>query len=304
MIAELKIERILFATDYYENSRLALDYAVTFAQHFNATVLMLHVVYLSQAATELELMTSRPSVSRKEAQERLDVLASGVRRTGLKVETYVKDGIPCEEILKAATSHHVDMLVLGAHGIHRGVEHLVLGSNTEKILLSSTCPTLTVGAHVLAGFNLALHLREILYYSDFTADAAAAASYAILLGKEFDVPVDVCQLLPSIADDNPELRQKLAEEYCEVLRRAIPEWQSEWLTPAFHIERSMKTEQMLARARNHSAGLIVLGVHPKSFLGRHLHSSFAYQLLANATCRFSPLDRNNSQRLNTGTTLD
>jgi nucleotide-binding universal stress UspA family protein len=46
----------------------------------------------------------------------------------------------------------------------------------------------------------------------------------------------------------------------------------------------MKTEQMLARARSRSAGLIVLGVHAKSFLERHLHSSFAYQLLANATC--------------------
>lgn len=284
MIPEIKMERILFATDYLESSRLALDYAVAFAHQFQACIVMLHVVQLSQAAVEAELTTSGLSVSRREAQDRLEVLASGVRHTGLHVEARIEDGDPCEEILKAVSVHRADLLVLGVHGVHRGVEHLLLGSNTEKILLSSTCPTLTVGAHVLAGFSVALHLREILYFSDFTADAAAAASYAVLLGKALHVPVDVCHLLPSIAENDFELRRKLADEYSDTIRRALPGWESEWCTPAFHLQRGMKTEQMLARARSQNAGLIVLGVHAKAFLERHLHSSFAYQLLANATC--------------------
>jgi nucleotide-binding universal stress UspA family protein len=47
MRAPMKIDRILYATDLLENSRLALDYAVCFAQHFKATIVMLHVVLLS-----------------------------------------------------------------------------------------------------------------------------------------------------------------------------------------------------------------------------------------------------------------
>ena len=180
MIPEFRMERILFATDYLESSRLALDYAVAFAHQFKASIVMLHVVQLSQAAVEAELTSSRLSVSRSEAQDRLEVLAAGVRHTGLQVEAHIKDGDPCEEILKAVSVHRADLLVLGVHGVHRGVGHLLLGSNTEKLLLSSTCPTLTVGAHVLAGFSVPLHLREILYFSDFTAEAAAAASYAVL----------------------------------------------------------------------------------------------------------------------------
>jgi nucleotide-binding universal stress UspA family protein len=157
MIPELKIERILFATDYLESSRLGLDYAVAFARQFQASIVMLHVVQLSQAAVETELTSSRASVSRREAQDRLEVLASGVRHTGLHVEAHIEDGDPCEEILKAVSVHRADLLVLGVHGVHRGAEKLLLGSNTEKILLSSTRPTLTVGAHVLAGFSVALH---------------------------------------------------------------------------------------------------------------------------------------------------
>ncbi len=40
MLAKLKTDRILFATDFLESSRLALDYAVPFARHFKAPIIM------------------------------------------------------------------------------------------------------------------------------------------------------------------------------------------------------------------------------------------------------------------------
>ena len=90
---------VLFATDYSENSRLALDYAVMFAQRFKATVYTLHVVLLSQAAQEAELESSGPSLSRKSADRRLEA-AGGLRRLGLEVETHRLDG-PAAEVIPA-----------------------------------------------------------------------------------------------------------------------------------------------------------------------------------------------------------
>ena len=46
----------------------------------------------------------------------------------------------------------------------------------------------------------------------------------------------------------------------------------------------MEIDEIIDRAQSHSAGLIVLGAHTESQLGRHLHTSFAYHLLAKATC--------------------
>ena len=43
-------------------------------------------------------------------------------------------------------------------------------------------------------------------------------------------------------------------------------------------------DQMIERAQSERARLIVLGVRTQSQLGRHLHTSFAYHLLAKATC--------------------
>jgi nucleotide-binding universal stress UspA family protein len=284
MPTDIQINRILFATDFLESSRLALDYAVALASHFHATIIMLHVVELSSAAQEAEARTSHPSLTRKSAQQRLEALAKGVRRLGVEVEMYVEDGLPCTVILQSCSTHSANLLVLGIHGIHRGLEHLLIGSNTEKILLSATCPTLTVGAHVFSGIDLTLHLNQILYFSDFTPEATAAAPYAIFFSKQFHAPIDVCISMPPIAEDNPSLTTQLAETYSDSMKQVLQDIQPEWSTTAFQLEHGMEIDQIVERAQSEHTGLIVLGVHTESHLGRHLHTSFAYHLLANASC--------------------
>lgn len=284
MLAQPKVERILFATDFLASSRVALDYAAAFANHFKATLIMLHAVELPYPAREAETATSRPSVSRRLACERLEAIANGVRCTGLQVETVVVDGIPSDVILRAVDYHAADLLVLGVHGVHRGLAHLLIGSNTERILLSANCPTMTVGAHVMAGVDPALHFKEILYFSDFTPEATAAAPYAVFLGKEFHAPIDLCQLMPDVADNSPQVQNVLAENYCETMKKLLPDAASTWCSPSFHLDHGMEIDEIIERAQSQSAGLIVLGVHTESQLGRHLHTSFAYHLLAKATC--------------------
>jgi nucleotide-binding universal stress UspA family protein len=280
----INIKRILFATDFLESSRIALDYAVALAHHFEAGIVMVHAIDLSDPAREAELTMHAPCMSRKEATGRLDAFAAGVRRTGLTVETFVEDGVPYEVVLDAVQRHNIDLLVLGVHGIHRGLKHLLIGSNTETILLAATCPTLTVGPHVMSGIDLTLHLEEVLYLSDFTPEAAAAAPYALFFGHSFGVPVDVCQLLPVIAENNPRLRDEIAEDYCATMKRVLNSEESDWCLSAYQLDRSIAIDQIIDRAKKQTAGIIVLGAQIESHLGRHLHTSFAYQLLAKATC--------------------
>jgi nucleotide-binding universal stress UspA family protein len=162
--------------------------------------------------------------------------------------------------------------------------HLLIGSNTEKILMAVSCPTLSVGAHVLAGIDLRLKLKEILYCSDLTPEAAAAGSYALLLGKAFDVPVEVCNMAATLLDEDPDEARQLAETYCQALRKIMPEAADLWCIPAFHLEHGFELDEIVARAEVESSRLIVLGVHAETQLRRHLHTSFAYQLLTKAVC--------------------
>lgn len=281
MTAQIKFERVLFATDFLESSRLALDYAVAFAGSFGATIVMLHVLELTQAAREAEAETARPSLMRRVAEERLELLAAGVRRLGCTVEVTVEDGIPCQIILQAVDKHRADLLVLGVHGIHRGLEHLLIGSNTEKILLSAKCPTLTVGAHVLSGVGLQLKTNEIIYFNDFTAEAAAAAPYSAYLSEKLEASTQICQISTSNGAGN-----HVMEEQPEDIPKMMPFHDLAVLerSRVFQLQKGEELDQVLSIAKSHNAGLIVLGVRPTSQLGRHLRTSFAYNLLATATC--------------------
>lgn len=279
-----KIRRILFATDFLASSQLALDYAVAFAHHFNATIIMLHAVELSYPAREAETESRRPSVTRWQIMDRLETVAVGIRNSGIQVETYVEEGVPSDVILHAISSHSADLLVLGIHSVHRGISHLIIGSNMEKILLAATCPTMTIGNHVLTGIDPILHLNEIIYYTDFTPEAAVAAPYAAFLAKEFNVPVDVCELLPEDADSLLRLGQNPKIEVDRTSSTVATASQSPHSRPALQLERGMEFDQIIDRAESLRAGLIVLGVHTVSQLGRHMHTSFAYQLLSKASC--------------------
>jgi nucleotide-binding universal stress UspA family protein len=278
------VKTIAFATDFLVNSRLALDYAVGFAHRYKARLQMMHVFHASQAANEAELLYDGPSMSRRSREMRLEAFAAGVRRAGVEVEWELLEGWMPDTLLARIQEKIPDLLVLGTHGIYHGLGHLLIGSNAEAVLLSSPCPTLTVGRHVLGGVGLQLDFERILYITDFTPEAAVAAPYAVALREEFGAHLDVCHLISEAIGESPKLRNQVAQEYCEAMKRILPSAEEAWCTPAYQLEQGAPAEDILRRARADAAGLIVLGVKAASFLERHLHSSFAYELVATAVC--------------------
>jgi nucleotide-binding universal stress UspA family protein len=281
---QFSIRRIVFATDFLESSRLALDYAVAFAHCYRATLVIVHVFELSAEAEEVELLGHRPSVSRQNAERRLEAFASGVRRSGIQVEVDLRDGEPCAGVLGSAVDNHADLLVLGTHGVHGGLEHLVIGSNAEKILLSAQCPTLTVGKHVMAGIDLEPRFDDILFVSDFSEEAAAAAAYAWALARDLGIEVKTLQIVPEGDGHSPEARKKCAEQFCSSLAIEASIAASDWRTPEYHLERSVSAEEVIRLAERSVNSLLVLGVRAESHVERHLHTSFAYELVLRAGC--------------------
>jgi nucleotide-binding universal stress UspA family protein len=295
---KLPMQNVVFATDFLESSRLALDYAVAFSHHYGARLTIMHAFELSHEADEAEFISGKPSLSREHALTRLQAFATGVKRTGVNVDTDLREGDPCAAMLDSATQNSADLLVLGTHGIYRGLQHVLVGSNAEKVLLSSRCPTLTVGRHVMAGIDLNLNFNQILYISDFSPESVRAARYAADLAHDLDIPP---LLLPVGAEEEkqPGIRERKIEAFCAELDSAGPFPHREWCDPAYTLEQLVSAEGLLDRSRTCSDTLMVLGVHARSRLNRHMHASFAYELVAKASCPLlsirAPLDPKSSQ---------
>ncbi|MEX0588874.1 MAG: universal stress protein [Cyanobium sp.] len=55
----------------------------------------------------------------------------------------VVHALPYQAIVEAAERHGADLIVMASHG-RRGLEGVVLGSETQRVLTHSTCPVLVV----------------------------------------------------------------------------------------------------------------------------------------------------------------
>lgn len=277
------IKTILLATDFLPNSRLAVDYAAVFAHRFHAHLIMAHAFEFGPHGKTVEVVSHMPCRERREAEARVRAFAQNLQNVGISAEWAVEEGPVPPTILQRGSHLKADLLVIGTQGVHRGIGHLLIGSNTEALMLGAPCPTLTIGPYVHGGINPDGSFDRLLCLSDFTPASAKAAAYAYGLAQDFGAPVELFQLPPDFARSDPQQLNQLAREYCAALASYKPEIEEEWCTPEFQLARVITPEEIRRQAMD-SQTLMIMGVQPASFLGRHLHVSLPYRLLAEAAC--------------------
>lgn len=138
----IALKHILLPTDFSDASMNALRYARAFAENFQATIHLLHVIDLSFVAA---WEGYAPAIVREDverhARQRLEQLLADA--PVLPVQRTVVDGAPFVEIVRYARARNIDLIVMGTHG--RGpVAHMLLGSVAEKVVRKAPCPVLTV----------------------------------------------------------------------------------------------------------------------------------------------------------------
>lgn len=288
--SEISIRTVLLATDFEHSSRVALGYAADVARRFQARLVLVHAFELDPVATNVEVVDHKKSRTRRDAEARLQAFASEVESVGITTKQLLIEGTVPSAILKSISKYDADLLVLGTQGVRKGVSHFLLGSNTEALMLSSPCPTLTIGPHVPEVTEFELGLRRIAYISDFTAASARAVPIVERLSAELDVPMEMYQLLAEQGGTNSPSPRQLAEEFCAALKALGTATDQKWCSAEFQLEHIRRADKLLPESLYPST-LIVLGVESTSFLGRHLHTSYAYRLLANAACPIVTIPR-------------
>jgi nucleotide-binding universal stress UspA family protein len=191
-----QIRTILLATDFLPISRLALDYATAFAHPFDARLVIVNVFELDPVAQNVELVDHMPSRTRRTSEARLAAFTSDVIRRGISADSLLVEGIVSEAILATAAKINADLLVLGTQGVHRALDHFIFGSNTEALMLSTPCPTVTIGPHVHGGFGLELGFRRIICISDLTSASAVAGNTAQILARSLGCEIDFYHVSP------------------------------------------------------------------------------------------------------------
>jgi nucleotide-binding universal stress UspA family protein len=90
------------------------------------------------------LLDSQVASRRQESEAALAAACALAQEAGIPVDRErVKDDIPHRAILAAVGRLGCDLIVMASHG-RRGMEGLLLGSETQRVLLRATVPVLVV----------------------------------------------------------------------------------------------------------------------------------------------------------------
>lgn len=141
----IKVERILFPTDFSPYSLYALKYACSFAREYKATLYILHVIDIQRIPPMLGISYDRVIKDlEKDARKRLKELVIKEEDVkGIKVETMIRHGSPFVEIIKTCKELNIDLITIATHG-YTGLKHVLFGSTAENVVRNSPCPVLTV----------------------------------------------------------------------------------------------------------------------------------------------------------------
>jgi len=141
---KFSLKRVLVPVDFSEMSRKALLYAVSFAEQFDAEIVLLHVVEPLPAPPEVVYLETGAIYTevRKGAEKQLSVWRNAAAAAA-SVTTKIRTGVAYREIVEAAKDAKADLIVLGTHG-RTGLAHLFMGSTAERVVREATCPVLVV----------------------------------------------------------------------------------------------------------------------------------------------------------------
>src|SRR5581483_11547948 len=122
------------------------------------------------------------------------------------VATVIRQGANvADEIRREADALHADLLAIGTHG-RSGIDRLLLGSVTEKVLRSVTCPVLTVPHHASDPPAAPIVFKHILCAVDFSESSMQGLQYALSLAQETDAHLAVLHVMTyDLEAEAPEL---------------------------------------------------------------------------------------------------
>lgn len=217
----MQIRRILMATDCSPAALAAESAVEVLAKTVGAEVTLLYVDEIASFGFHsAEEMSTYVEKFAAVIDEQLESSELRFNEAGIKVEIIREEGKAWREILKAAERYEVDMIALAKHG-SRGLERILLGSTTTRVVRQANIPVLVVPAGGGNGSEDApISLRRILVTTDFSEDSDEGMKRVVELADVLDAEVLLTHvvrfpsLIPTIPGEiglltNPNLRARM-----------------------------------------------------------------------------------------------
>lgn len=146
---EIKI--IVVPVDFSKITAKLIDYSIYMAEKLSATIHFIHAVtYVTgDAMLGVPFAVEYEAKMLAAAQEKMTNLLEDNREKAPGCSGEVVAGDPVDTIVDTAKDKEADLIIIGTHGT-KGLEKILLGSVTERVLKRAPCPVLTMNPYKIS----------------------------------------------------------------------------------------------------------------------------------------------------------
>lgn len=158
------MKKILVPVDFSTPSENALKVAADLAKKNDSELYILHVIELAESlfgTEQFNVNDEQIIFFMKMAKKRFDKFLEKDYLKDIRVKDYVEPGSTAIAIRETVSKNDIDMIVMGSSGVS-GIEEIVIGSNTEKVVRYSEVPVLVVKNEIK---NIAI--KKAVFASNF-----------------------------------------------------------------------------------------------------------------------------------------
>lgn len=186
----LQLNQILFPTDFSENSKKVLPFALELARRSKAKLTLVHSIEEPYDFAPM-IEELKQSISRKVKslfKEQLNEIAEDSRYDELKIDTRILNGRIASAILDEAREIDADIIIMGTAGAS-GLKKVLFGSHATEVIMHSRIPVLAVPEE--SSFK---GLEHITFLTDYGNEDVKALSDTATIGDLFNAKISVVHI--------------------------------------------------------------------------------------------------------------
>lgn len=265
------LKNIMCLTDLSPYSNQTIDYGISLAKEFESRLYLCHVVDIPSMALYAEanldpVEQQNQIISRAETN-----LGDLTRGEDIDWQPLITVGPTVSEISRLVKEKNIDLAISASHG-RSGLKRLVLGSVTEELMRTISCPLLVMrGPEIFESTKtpVEFRLKKIMVGCDFSSDSTLALRYALSFAQEFEAelhlvhvmePTEYQNLSKAIKDAEKGYQVELKKILVKKLDNLVPEDAKNWCFPKTALLEGRADEKIVEYAKENHIDLIALGV--------------------------------------------
>jgi len=272
--------KILVAIDFEEQSLNALEHSFEIARLFEADLILLYVIEVSNVFGKLRSPEDYVKKIIQEAREKFDELEKLARsvssKASVKTTVIIEKGKPYDKIIETAIDQDVIMIVMGKNSISSvSRRNKYIGSNTMNVVREAQCPVITIKEQT----KIPGKFSRILLPLDFTRQTKKQVQKAIEFGGYFGAKIYVLSI---ITTDN-KVAKLLKQVQLNQVKNAIQKNGIICHTESLFAKEETVSDLVISYSRKIDADLIIIMTQQKKSFVNYYIGSNAQEIIFNSS---------------------